>query len=173
MDADVIVIGSGQAGVPLAAKLAAPGMSLVMQGGVRSALAAILLMIWAQFRGITLFARDGTLWPGLVAGALFAGEFMFIFAGLAHTGASRMAVFVYLAPCLTALGLHFFIPSERLSVRQWAGVLLAFGGVAVAFADGFASGTGSGSAERCSAVTATSSTSRRPVAPLRPIRMTA
>ena len=127
----------------VAAKLAAPGMSLVMQGGVRSAIAAILLMVWAQLRGITLFARDGTLWPGLVAGALFAGEFMFIFAGLAHTGASRMAVFVYLAPCLTALGLHFFIPSERLSMQQWAGVLLAFGGVAVAFADGFASGRGS------------------------------
>jgi drug/metabolite transporter (DMT)-like permease len=127
----------------VAAKLAAPGMSLVMQGGVRSAIAAILLILWARVRGIALFSRDGTLWAGLVAGALFAGEFMFIFAGLAYTGASRMAVFVYLAPCLTALGLHFFIPSERLSIRQWTGVLLAFGGVAIAFADGFASGRAS------------------------------
>ena len=127
----------------VAAKLAAPGMSLVMQGGVRSGIAALLLMLWARVRGITLFARDGTLWPGLVAGALFAGEFMFIFAGLVYTGASRMAVFVYLAPCVTALGLHFFIPNERLSLRQWAGVLLAFGGVAVAFTDGFASGRAS------------------------------
>ena len=45
---------------------------------------------------------------------------------------------MYLAPCLTALGLHWFLPSERLSPLQWSGVLLAFAGVAVAFADGFA-----------------------------------
>jgi len=46
---------------------------------------------------------------------------------------------VYLAPCLTALGLHWFIAAERLHAIQWSGVLLAFAGVAVAFADGFAS----------------------------------
>lgn len=121
------------------AKLAAPGVSLVLQAGVRSALAAVLLLAWARARAIPLFGRDGTLWPGLAAGALFAGEFLFIFAGLAHTGASRMVVFVYLAPCFTALGLHWFIAAERLGAGQWAGVLLAFAGVAAAFGDGFVS----------------------------------
>ena len=33
-------------------------------------------------------------------------------------------------------------PQERLNARQWAGVLVAFGGVAIAFGDGFASGRG-------------------------------
>ncbi len=121
------------------AKLTVPGVSLVMQSGLRSAIATVLLLAWAWRRGIPLFARDGTLGPGLVAGALFAGEFWFIYTGLAWTGASRMVVFVYLAPCLTALGLHWFLPSERLSALQWTGVLLAFAGVAIAFADGFAS----------------------------------
>jgi drug/metabolite transporter (DMT)-like permease len=121
----------------VAAKLTAPDVSLVMQGGLRSVIAALLLLGWARVKGVVLFSRDGTLWPGLVAGALFAGEFLFIFAGLAHTGASRMAVFVYLAPCLTALGLHWVVPSERLSAPQWFGVLLAFAGIATAFADGF------------------------------------
>ena len=84
-----------------------------------------------------LWQRDGTLWPGVLAGLLFAIEFVFIFAGLATTDAARMVVFVYLAPCITAFGLHFLVPQERLSARQWAGVLVAFGGVAVAFGDGF------------------------------------
>ena len=122
----------------VAAKLAAPGISLVFQAGLRSAIAGVLLLIYARVRGIRLFDRDATLPAGLLAGALFAGEFVFIFAGLNFTGASRMVVFVYLAPCLTALGLHFFLPSERLNARQWAGILLAFAGVAVAFWDGFA-----------------------------------
>ena len=123
----------------VATKLAAPDISLVMQGGLRSVLATGLLLIWARARGIALFAGDGTLAPGLLAGLLFAGEFLFIYAGLGHTGASRMVVFVYLAPCLTALGLHLFVPSERLHAAQWLGVMLAFGGIVLAFGDGFAS----------------------------------
>ena len=122
----------------VAAKLAAPGISLVLQAGMRSAIATVLLLVYARLRGIRLFDRDGTFWAGMLAGALFAGEFVFIFAGLNFTGASRMVVFVYLAPCLTALGLHFFLPTERLSAQQWAGILLAFCGIAVAFWDGFA-----------------------------------
>jgi drug/metabolite transporter (DMT)-like permease len=120
-------------------KLAAADISPIMQGGLRSVLATILLMIWARVRNVPLFDRDGTFKAGLIAGALFAGEFLFIYAGLAHTGASRMVVFVYTAPCLTALGLHWFVPGERLSKAQWIGILLAFGGILAAFGDGFAS----------------------------------
>ena len=122
----------------VAAKLAAPGVSLILQGGLRCAIALGLLLIWAQLRRIVLFTRDGTLGAGLAAGGLFAAEFLFIFAGLNYTGASRMVVFIYLTPCLTALGVHYFLPSERLNAQQWGGIALAFLGIAFAFWDGFA-----------------------------------
>lgn len=124
----------------VAAKFAAEGISLVFQSGVRSVVATVLLLGWARWQGTALWARDGTLGPGILAGLLFAAEFVFIFAGLGTTDAARMVVFVYLAPCITAFGLHFLIPQERLDARQWAGVLVAFCGVAQAFGDGFASG---------------------------------
>jgi drug/metabolite transporter (DMT)-like permease len=124
-------------------KIAAAGISPIMQAGLRSIIATALLLAWAQLRRIPLFGRDGTLAGGLAAGALFAGEFVFIYAGLAHTTASRMVVFIYLAPCLTALGLQWFVPGERLNAGQWAGVVLAFLGVALAFADGFSTAAGS------------------------------
>jgi drug/metabolite transporter (DMT)-like permease len=126
----------------VAAKFAAPGISLVFQSGLRSLVSGALLFAWCGARGIPLWQRDGSLWPGVFAGLLFATEFIFIFAGLAMTDAARMVVFVYLAPCITAFGLHFLIPQERLSLRQWLGVAVAFGGVAAAFGDGFASGRG-------------------------------
>ena len=126
----------------VAAKFAAQGISLVFQSGIRSLIATGLLLAWAHFRKIPLWERDRTFWPGVFAGLLFAAEFVFIFAGLAMTDAARMVVFVYLAPCMTAFGLHFLIPQERLNARQWAGILLAFAGVAVAFGDGFAGGRG-------------------------------
>ena len=118
-------------------KWIAADVSLVMQAALRSIIATVLLLAWARLRGLPLFERDGTLWPGLIAGALFAGEFVFIYGGLAHTNASRMSVFIYLTPPLTALGLHFFVRSERLALRQWAGVLVAFAGIVLAFAEGF------------------------------------
>jgi drug/metabolite transporter (DMT)-like permease len=124
----------------VAVQLAAADVSHLMQAGIRSIVATALLYAWARARGIALFDRDGTLVPGLVAGAMFTAEFAFIYGGLAHTTASRMVVFVYLTPCLTALLLPRFVPSERLRARQWAGVLLAFAGLAAAFAEGFAAG---------------------------------
>ncbi|HEX7043402.1 MAG TPA: DMT family transporter [Burkholderiales bacterium] len=118
-------------------KLTAPYVSLVMQGGIRSALATVLLVAWARARGIALFGRDGTFRPGVLAGCLFSIEFVFIYAGLGHTSASRMVVFLYLTPPLTALGLAWLVPGERLTPVQWLGVLVSFGGIALAFSEGF------------------------------------
>jgi drug/metabolite transporter (DMT)-like permease len=126
----------------VAAKFAGQGISLVFQSGVRSVIATALLLVWARYQRVPLWDRDGTLWPGVLAGILFAAEFVFIFAGLGLTDAARMVVFVYMAPAMTAFGLHFLIPQERLNTRQWLGILLAFSGIAVAFGDGFTAGRG-------------------------------
>ncbi len=123
----------------VAIKLAAPDVSLVMQSGIRSVMATLLLLLWILWKKIPVANRDGTFWPGVAAGLLFGGEFVFIYAGLGHTGASRMVVFIYLAPVFTALGLHAFVKGERLVPGQWAGVVLAFAGIALAFYEGNAS----------------------------------
>ena len=123
----------------VATKVANEGVSPVTQAAIRSAVAAVLLFGWAALRGIALFRRDGTLVPGVLAGLLFGSEFVFMFLGLQWTDAARMAVFVYLAPCFTAVGLAWFVPGERMNARQWAGVLMAFGGLALAFSDAFTS----------------------------------
>jgi drug/metabolite transporter (DMT)-like permease len=114
-------------------KVIAGDVSLVAQAAIRSIVATALVVVWARLRGIPLFERDGTLKAGLLAGLLFAVEFVFIYGGLAYTNASRMVVFIYLTPVLTALGLHLAIPGERLEAGQWLGVLVAFSGVALAF----------------------------------------
>ncbi len=122
----------------VAVKAAVPHMGPVMQIGLRSLVAA--LMVWAliRWRGKRLSLRDGTLWPGIGAGVLFALEFLCVALGLQYTTASHMSVFLYTAPIFTVLGLHWCIAGERLGVLQWAGVLAAFAGIAVAFSNGFA-----------------------------------
>ncbi len=121
----------------VAIKLASHGIPAVLQAGIRSLIATACLMLWARMRGIPLFNADGTLGAGIAAGALFAAEFLFLFIGLGYTSASRMSVFLYLAPCLTAAGLAWFIPGERLNPLQSLGMVLAFFGIVVAFGEGF------------------------------------
>ena len=135
-------------------KLIAADVSLVMQAAIRSVVATGLVVLWSFFKKVDLFGRDGTLVAGIAAGLLFAFEFVFIYAGLAHTNASRMSVFVYLAPPLTALGLHFFVAGERLGALQWGGVLVAFTGLVLAFSEGFFSGLNTWVGDLCGLVAA-------------------
>ncbi|MDC6167041.1 DMT family transporter [Paucibacter sp. XJ19-41] len=128
----------------VAVKAALSEISPLWQAGLRSLGAALLVWAWATTRGIKLFERDGTLAGGLLAGGLFGLEFACIFAGLQYTSASRMVVFIYLSPFVVALGMPFIAKSERLSLRQSAGLLLAFAAVAWAFAEGFGQTSDSG-----------------------------
>jgi drug/metabolite transporter (DMT)-like permease len=121
----------------VAAKAALPEVPPLWQAATRSIGGALLVAGWARLRGIALFERDSTLPGGLLAGVLFAAEFLCIFVGLQFTTASRMVVFIYISPFVVALGMPFIAHSERLSPRQIAGLLLAFAGVAWAFAEGF------------------------------------
>jgi len=119
----------------VAVKVANASISPILQAGLRSAGAVLLLWAWSSWRGTRLFARDGVLWPGLLAGLLFAAEFLLIYKGLSYTTASRSVLFLYTAPFWTALGLHLTVPGERMTRIQGAGLVCAFVGVAVAFAD--------------------------------------
>ena len=138
----------------VAIKLTAPDVSLVAQSAIRSVVATALLLAWVRFRKISLWERDGTLWPGIAAGMLFGGEFVFIYAGLEHTAASRMVVFIFLAPVFTALGLHWAVAGEKLARLQWLGVLLSFSGILLAFFDGFFSSHSTAIGDFCGVVAA-------------------
>ena len=105
------------------------------QASIRMAGAVVLQWAWCAARGVKLFERDGTLPGGLLAGALFAGEFTCIYIGLQHTSASRLTVFLYTSPFVVALLLPRWVPKERLHGVQWFGLALAFGGVVVAFSE--------------------------------------
>jgi len=135
-------------------KVIAADVSFVMQAAIRSLFATLLLLAWSRLTKESLWGRDGTLAAGLGAGLLFAFEFVFIYGGLGYTNASRMSVFVYLAPPLTALGVHFFVPGERLALGQWFGVALAFAGLVLAFAEGFFSGQNTWLGDLCGLVAA-------------------
>ena len=104
----------------------------IFQAAIRFAGATVLLWFWCLWRGVRLFDRDGSLPTGLLAGALFAAEFFCIYAGLQHSAASRLTIFLYMSPFWVAILLPFFVRSEKLRPVQWLGLTCAF--IAVVFA---------------------------------------
>jgi drug/metabolite transporter (DMT)-like permease len=122
-------------------KIAAVEMPPLWQATVRFWCATALLWGWCRWRGIALWEKDGSLWPGLLAGALFAAEFTCIYLGLQLTSASRLTVFLYCSPFVVALLLPRVVPGETLRRIQWLGLLIAFGAMALAFSEGFLHGS--------------------------------
>jgi drug/metabolite transporter (DMT)-like permease len=97
----------------------------------------MLLWLWCAWRGVKLFSADGSLRAGLLAGALFAGEFACLYVGLQYTSASRLTVFLYTSPFWVAALLPIWVKSETLRPVQWAGLACAFAAVAFALREGF------------------------------------
>ena len=115
----------------------------LFQASLRCMGACVLLLIWCRVRGIRLFERDGSWWPGLLAGALFAAEFACIYLGLRYTSASRLTVFLYTSPFWVAALVPVFVKSERLRALQWLGMACAFVAVAFAMREGLGAGNNS------------------------------
>ncbi|MDR7335314.1 DMT family transporter [Roseateles asaccharophilus] len=115
-------------------KTVADVASPMLMVALRSGIAALLLALLMGRRGERLARERWAL--GAAAGALFALEYLLVSQALQWTQASHVVVFLYSAPLFAALGLHWRLPAERLGVRQWGGIALAFGGIVVAFLGG-------------------------------------
>lgn len=120
----------------VAIKIANEGISPILQVGARSVLSGVLVFAWSAARGIRLFERDGTLWPGIICGLLFGLEFVIIYIGLGFTTASRGIVFIYLAPFVVAFGAHYLIPGDKLTIPKLLGLMAAMAGLMVAMREG-------------------------------------
>ncbi len=119
----------------VAMKVANDGITPLFQASIRCAMAAVLVWLWSGWRKIPLFERDGTLWPGIASGLLFSVNFMFIGPGLSLTEASRGVLFLYTAPFFVAVGSHFLLAGDRLTLLKVVGLLAAFAGLMVSVSD--------------------------------------
>jgi len=117
----------------VAVKLALPGVPPLTQAAIRTLGAAGIVALFALRRGVPLTIRDGTLRPGLATGVLLAVEFLLLYCGLVWTTASRAVLFLYASPLFIALGARLVFPGNRFDPIQWAGVALAFAGIAIAW----------------------------------------
>jgi drug/metabolite transporter (DMT)-like permease len=118
----------------VAAKLTNVGFNPIFLTLARSAIGGFLVFLWCRYRGISLFAADGTLPAGLLAGFLFGCEFTLIFVGLEYTTVARSTLMVNTMPFWVLIGAHFLL-GEHMSLAKLGGLALAFAGVVLVFSD--------------------------------------
>jgi drug/metabolite transporter (DMT)-like permease len=116
------------------------GLQPVFFAGVRSAIALVAILIWMRLRGLRLDLRRDTWGPGLLAGMIFAAEFLCLFVALDLTTVTRVSVIFYSMPVWMALAAHVAIPGDRITPRKGLGLAIAFTGTAWAILDRSAGG---------------------------------
>lgn len=136
LGASTLIVFSAMMGLNQALiKVVNSGFSPVFQAGLRSLIAFLPVLLYGILARKKLSVSDGSLLPGIVTGTFFSVEFILLFTALEYTTVSRASVLFYTMPFWVALGAHFLIPGERLSVLRVSGLALAVGGVVVALAD--------------------------------------
>ena len=116
-------------------KVSTGGFQPVFMAALRSAGAAVVLLIWMRARGVSVRLPRASIVGGVIAGVLFAIEFQFLFIALDMTTVSRASIIFYSMPVWLAVAVHILLPSERLSGIRLVGLGLAMGGVALALVD--------------------------------------
>lgn len=112
-------------------KLVNAGLQPVFFAGLRSLLAIGFVWAWLAWKGRPPRLRRETWGTGLLIGALFAAEFLFLFLALDLTTVGRSSLIMYSMPVWFSLLAHFGL-GERITRTKAAGLALAFAGCAVA-----------------------------------------
>lgn len=110
------------------------GLQPVFFAGLRSAGAVLCIALWCWARGISVRGDARVAVAGMITGAIFAFEFLFLFVALDLTTVSRTAVIFYSMPVWMAILAHLFVPGDRLTGRKALGLGLCVAGVALAMA---------------------------------------
>ena len=109
------------------------GISPILAATIRSVVASFLLWAYAMYSSEKVFLQGPDLKHGIVIGVLFGVEFLLLYWGPSFTDVSRAVIFLYSHPFWVALGAHFLLKDDRLTVSKTAGLCLAFAGLVLVF----------------------------------------
>ena len=113
----------------VAIKYSTTGIAPVFCAGLRSVMATGCLLIWMTWRRLELF--PGRLKDGMLIGFMFGTEFGLLYTALLYTTTSSAWILLYTSPFFHALGAHFFLSGDRLTLRKSGGLVLSFIGIII------------------------------------------
>lgn len=118
------------------------GFQPAFAAGLRSALAAVSVVLWMWLRGRPFAFSRAVALEGSLMGLVFAGQFLCLFLALDQTSVSRTSIIFYSMPVWLAVMSRVLLPDERMTPLKGAGLLLAFSGTVLALTDRSDAGAG-------------------------------
>jgi drug/metabolite transporter (DMT)-like permease len=115
---------------PIVFKVALADVEPFGMSSIRCLIGCLFIGLYAVATKRPIFRRDGTEGLGVLLGALYAGQFITLFEAMRLTTIAHSIVFLYVAPFFIAFGTTFLVEGERLRSIQWAGLGIAFFGLA-------------------------------------------
>jgi drug/metabolite transporter (DMT)-like permease len=116
-------------------KISNQGVPPILAAAIRSVFASFFLWVYLRIQCQKAFFPREYLVHGIVIGGLFGAEFLLLYWGIAYTDASRAVIFLYTHPFFVAVGAHFLLAGDRLTVTKIVGLLLAFAGLVAVFGE--------------------------------------
>ena len=113
----------------VAIKFSTIGIAPVFCAGLRSVIATVCLLLWMTWRRLEIF--PGRLKDGILIGLMFGTEFGLLYTALIYTTTSSAWILLYTSPFFHALGAHFFLAGDRLTLRKSTGLVLSFIGILI------------------------------------------
>jgi len=114
-------------------KISNQGVPPIVAAATRSVVASFLLWIYARHSSEQVFLGREDLKHGVVIGVLFGLEFLLLYWGPNFTDVSRAVIFLYSHPFWVAIGAHFLLTNDRLTLVKTVGLCLAFAGLVLVF----------------------------------------
>ena len=112
-------------------KIVNVGLNPIFFAGIRSFIAFLFIIIWMKFARKPIVFNKKNINICLIAGLVFALEFLFLFLALDFTSVSRNSIIYYSMPLWLTILLFFTKNKEKLSFIKLLGLILAFSGVVI------------------------------------------
>ncbi len=112
-------------------KIVNVGLNPIFFAGIRSFIAFLFIIIWMKFTRKPIVFNKKNINICLIAGLVFALEFLFLFLALDFTSVSRNSIIYYSMPLWLTVLLFFTKNKEKLSFIKLLGLILAFSGVVI------------------------------------------
>ena len=105
------------------------GLNPIFFAGIRSFIAFIFIIIWMKLVDKPIVFNSKYIKISIIAGIIFALEFLFLFLALDFTTVSRNSIIYYSMPLWLTILLLFTKNNEKISFLKFLGLILAFIGV--------------------------------------------
>jgi len=107
------------------------GLNPIFFAGIRSFIAFFFIIFWMRLAKKPIVFNKENFKISLIAGVVFAFEFLFLFLALDFTSVSRNSIIYYSMPLWLTILLFFTKSNERNSFLKSLGLILAFTGVVI------------------------------------------